>query len=274
MPTNNYINKIIHADNRTIYPLLDNESVDLVYCDPPYNVSKKGSKITIQGQKDVTLDYGKWDYGYDAIPHLLEWKRILNKDGSVIVWSGDALIGVYRDFFVREMYPKQLLVWVKQNAMCNFRQIGYRNFTEYMVWGMKNKPYKKNPNFLFKKQTEMRNYFTTPMVSGAERIQDTDGVSHPTQKPVAIGIEIVRKHCRVGGLVLDPFAGVGTSAIACIRTGRNFINIEQDDKWFKMGQKRIDEEIGQGRIFDEKIFVNNQQSLVPVVEEGKLKEEV
>jgi DNA modification methylase len=131
------------------------------------------------------------------------------------------------------MYPKQLLIWVKTNPIPQFRLVGYRQATELMFWALKNKNKKNNPNFLFKGQREMTNVFYAPIVGGKER------TSHPTQKPLSITEKIISTHCREGGVVLDPFLGSGTTAVAAQRLKRNFIGIEISSEYCKIANDRL-----------------------------------
>jgi site-specific DNA-methyltransferase (adenine-specific) len=62
---------------------------------------------------------------------------------------------------------------------------------------------------------------------------------HPTQKPVALFMDILEKYSCPGDLVLDPFLGSGTTAIACIKTGRHYIGIEQSGEYCEIARKRI-----------------------------------
>ena len=64
---------------------------------------------------------------------------------------------------------------------------------------------------------------------------------HPTQKPVALMVYLIRTYTNEGDLVLDNCAGSFTTGVACINTGRNFIGIEQDAEYFKVGERRINE---------------------------------
>ena len=215
---------------------IPDESVDLVFTDPPYNVSGKNKlyRDYRSGKSgDISFDFGEWDYDFDPIPFLQECKRVLRKDGSIIVWTSEQLFPVYRTWFAENMYPKQLFVWVKENPLPQFRLCGYRQATELMYWAAKGKIGKNNPNFIFQAQKEMTNVFYAPIVSGEERTE------HPTQKPLSITIQIIKTHCREGGVVLDPFMGSGTTGVACKLLNRNFIGIEIDETYFNISKNRI-----------------------------------
>lgn len=227
---------LIHGDCLEEMKKLSDKSVDLVFTDPPYNISQKNKifRDYRSGKRgDIRMDFGSWDYGFETEPFLKESKRVLRDDGSVIVWTSEQLYGKYRDWFEKNMYPKQLLVWVKNNPLPQFRLVGYRQATELMFWALKNKNTKDNPNFLFQSQREMTNVFHAPIVGGKER------TSHPTQKPLSITKKIIQRHCKKGGLVLDPYMGSGTVGVACKEMDRRFVGIEIDEKYFKIAERRV-----------------------------------
>jgi site-specific DNA-methyltransferase (adenine-specific) len=64
---------------------------------------------------------------------------------------------------------------------------------------------------------------------------------HPTQKPVAVMVEIIEHYTHPGATILDPFMGTGTTGVACVQTGRNFIGIEIDPTYYEIAQRRIAE---------------------------------
>ncbi len=72
---------------------------------------------------------------------------------------------------------------------------------------------------------------------------------HPTQKPVALMIWCVERNSSGGDRVLDPFMGSGTTGVACIRTGRKFIGIEKDPKYFDIACRRIEAEYQRSALF-------------------------
>lgn len=231
-----YINKIIQGDCLQIMKGIPDKSIDLVLTDPPYNISQKNKifRDYRNGKNgDIKMNFGEWDYNFNIEPFLIESKRILKYNGSVIVWTSEQLYGKYREWFSKNMHPKQLLVWVKTNPLPQFRLVGYRQATELMFWALKNKNTKDNENFIFQKQKEMNNVFYSPIVGGKERTE------HPTQKPLSIISEIVKRHCRLNGIVLDPFLGSGTTACACKMLDRNYIGIEISPEYCAIARQRV-----------------------------------
>lgn len=64
---------------------------------------------------------------------------------------------------------------------------------------------------------------------------------HPTQKPIALMSVLIEQYTQIGDTVIDPYMGSGTTGVACIKTGRNFIGIEKEPKYFEIAQRRIKE---------------------------------
>ena len=66
---------------------------------------------------------------------------------------------------------------------------------------------------------------------------------HPTEKPVGLLASLITSVTKPGDLILDPFAGSGSTLVAAKKTGRRFIGIELDDKYFEKAQRRIEEAV-------------------------------
>jgi len=220
--------------------MLPDGCVDLIIADPPYNISQKDSHLsdTRDGKRrEISFDFGQWDYDFNPIPYLEECKRVLVEQGSIIIFTSEEMYGVYRYWFGKNMYPKQLFVWVKSNPLPQFAKVGYRNATELFFWAMKGRNTKDNPNFIFQSQEEMTNVFYEPIVGGKKRTE------HPTQKPLNIFLHLVRTHCKEAGIVLDPFMGSGTTAVACKQLNRNFIGFEIEPKYVDIANKRLQQDV-------------------------------
>lgn len=74
---------------------------------------------------------------------------------------------------------------------------------------------------------------------------------HPTEKPVPLMMEIVADFTQFGELICDPFMGSGTTGVACVKLGRRFIGIEQNERWFDLACRRVAEAYRQPRLFSE-----------------------
>lgn len=255
MSFKNIINKIHHSSWENFFPQIPDESIDLIFTDPPYNIScatkiyrdYRKNKNGEQKKGDVSFDFGEWDYNdYNPIKFLEEARKKLNPEGSIIVFMAEQQIGLYQNWFHENMCAKQLLIFIKTNPLPQFRLCGYRQATEAMFWATKNPLKKNSPNFIFLKQQEMTNVFYAPIVGGKERRKYTNEQGekktlHPTQKPLSICQEIIKRHCRVDGVVLDPFSGVGSIPLAAFKLSRNFIGIEREEKFYLDSVKRLEE---------------------------------
>ena len=99
---------------------------------------------------------------------------------------------------------------------------------------------------------EMRNYHRCdPEHSNVWRINTLSGSDriHICQKPDGILARIIRVSCRPGGVVLDPFMGSGSTGVACLNCGRDFVGCEIDSGYFGVARDRLDAESAQGRMF-------------------------
>ena len=117
--------------------------------------------------------------------------------------------------------------WVKNNATpINSKHNYLSNSTEYFFTFVKG----GKPTFNSEYDKGIYNY---PICHGKER---TD---HPTQKPLNLMIDIIKKHSNEGDVILDTFAGSGTVGVACKRLNRKFILIEKEDKYYNICLSRI-----------------------------------
>jgi site-specific DNA-methyltransferase (adenine-specific) len=73
---------------------------------------------------------------------------------------------------------------------------------------------------------------------------------HPTQKPVSLMSWLLQEYTKPGDTILDPFMGSGTTGVACVQTGRNFIGIEIDPGYFAIAEKRIHDALQQPNLFE------------------------
>jgi len=227
---------IYNSDCLNILKNLPEKSIDLVLTDPPYNISQKNKifrNYRNGKQADISFDYGEWDYGFDVLPVLEETKRILKDFGQWIIFCSEQQIGMYRKWLGENGHFKQIIIWEKTNPLPQFRKCAYRQATEIIMWAYKNKPPKKEQHFNFLSQEEMKNIFKIPICGGNERTK------HPTQKPLKLVIELLKRHSFENDLVLDPFLGSGTTAVACKMLGRRFIGIEINEEYYNIAINRI-----------------------------------
>lgn len=251
--TKSIINTIINDDSIKIMNAMEENSVDLIFADPPYNL-QLGDRLTRPDNTNVSGVYEEWDSfeslaAYDV--YTREWltaaKRVLKDDGSIWV------IGSYHNIFRVGSILQDLgfwilndIIWNKVNPMPNFKGTRFTNAHETLIWAVKNPKAKYTFNYeamkALNEDTQMRSTWEIPLCTGKERLKGEDGNKlHPTQKPEALLYRVIMASSKVGDVVLDPFFGTGTTGAVAKRLGRNFIGIEKDKAYVAGAQKRIDE---------------------------------
>jgi DNA modification methylase len=251
-PINEYINKVIEGDCMEVMKEMPDSSVDLIFADPPYNLQLRNELIRPNMTKvdAVNDEWDKFD-GFDEYDKLSEqWlkecRRILKRAGSF--W----IIGSYHNIFRVGKIMHDLgfwvlndIVWVKSNPMPNFRGVRFTNAHETLIWASKDDKakgytfnYELMKRYNFGKQMRSDWYF--PICNGDERIKDRFGKKvHTTQKPLALLERIVLATSKKGDIVLDPFAGTGTTGFAAKKHGRNYIMIEKEKKYIPIIEDRL-----------------------------------
>ncbi|WP_324750816.1 site-specific DNA-methyltransferase [Sphingomonas sp. LY54] len=244
------LNRIIESDCIAAMAALPDNSVDMVFADPPYNLQLGGDLFRPEGGRvdAVDDDWDKFDTfeAYDAFTRawLREARRILKPDGTLWV------IGSYHNIFRCGAALQDLgywilndIVWRKSNPMPNFRGTRFTNAHETLIWASKSEDSRYTFNYRAMKalndEVQMRSDWVLPICSGGERVK-TDGVkAHPTQKPESLLYRVLLACTNKGDVVLDPFFGTGTTGAVARRLGRHWIGIEREQKYVKVAKERI-----------------------------------
>ena len=249
--------RVIQGDCLSVLPQLPDKSANMIFADPPYNLQLKGElwRPNMTRFNGVTA---KWDKfasfaEYDAFCEswLSECRRILADDGTIWV------IGTYHNIGRVSRLMQDLgfwllndVIWAKENPPPNFRGVRFTNATETLLWAKKSEPSRYNFNHAMMKAEnngkQMRNVWSFPICSGAERLRDKHGrTAHPTQKPERLLRRMLRSCTKPGDVVLDPFLGTGTTLAVARQLGRSGVGIERDAEYVKIASARIE-----GAIFD------------------------
>lgn len=253
MNVNEIMDTVVNADSIEIMSRLPENSVDVIFADPPYNM-QLGETLLRPDNSVVNGVNEEWDSfesltAYDE--YTKKWlaaaKRILKENGSI--W----IIGSYHNIF-RVGYILQNLgfwilndvVWNKTNPMPNFKGTRFTNAHETIIWAVKNPKAKYTFNYEAMKalndDTQMRSTWEIPICTGKERLKNENGEKlHPTQKPEALLYRVLLASTKVGDLVLDPFFGTGTTGAVAKKMGRHFIGIERDSAYVKGAKERIEQ---------------------------------
>jgi len=245
------LNTILPGDCIEVLNSLPENSVDLIFADPPYNLQLQNDLYRPNLTKVDAVDDG-WDKfedfkAYDKFTY--EWlhacQRVLKETGTIWV------IGTYHNIYRVGAIMQDLgfwflndIVWIKSNPMPNFRGVRFTNAHETLIWAQK----KKGAKYTFNHQSmkalnddlQMRSDWTLPLVTGRQRIKSNGTKAHSTQKPEGLLYRVILASSNPGDVVLDPFFGSGTTGAVAKRLGRNWIGIERDKKYIGIAQKRID----------------------------------
>ena len=211
--------------------------------------------IRADGSEVIPVD-ASWDKfdsyeDYDNFTEswLRECQRVLKPTGTVWV------MGMYHNIFRVGKIMQDLglwflndVIWVKINAMPNFKCRRFTNNHETLIWAVKNKNCKNytfNYEFLKKINDDKQMKDTDwvfPICQGPERLRDENGVkAHPTQKPLKLIQQVLITASKKGDLVLDPFMGSGTTAVVAKALSRDWIGIEKEKKYVDLANKRVEE---------------------------------
>ena len=246
-------NEIIAGDCVSVMNSLPQNSVDLIFADPPYNLQLKGDLHRPDSSKvdAVNNDWDKFSSFeiYDAFTTswLKAAHRILKPNGAIWV------IGSYHNIFRvgaklqdHGYWILNDVVWRKTNPMPNFRGMRLTNAHETLIWAAKSEKSKYTFNYEAMKAmnegVQMRSDWVIPICNGHERLKNKDGEkAHPTQKPEALLHRIIVSTTNTGDIILDPFFGSGTTGAVAKKLGRNFIGIEQEEAYRIAASRRIKE---------------------------------
>ena len=233
---------IIHGDCFEHLSKINSNSIDLIITDPPYLISKKSNfkNYSDKANSDIitkygshSIDFGDWDK-QDIDWDLLfnEYFRILKKGGTLIIF-----FDIWKSSLIKEMADKnkfkqnRICVWQKTNPVPINSKLNYlSNANEYFFSFVKD----KKPTFNSEYDNGVYKY---PICHGKERLE------HPTQKPLVLITDLIKKHSNIGDLVLDTFAGSGTTGEACVVLGRKYILIERDNNYYNLILKRLNNTI-------------------------------
>lgn len=208
-------------------------SIDLIFTDPPYNLSPYSTgNIKMKWRKDFNNDLAEWDRE-EFVPSrwVEEFTRVLKPTGNIFAFTSYNLLGRWHDSFDPVFDTFQFMVWHKTNPPPKLRRAGFLNSCELLVC-MWNKGHTWN----FGKQREMHNFIEAPICMGRERAKDP---VHPTQKPLRVLDRVIRIASKRGGMVLDPFMGVGSTGVSAVGLRRSFTGFEMNREYFREAQERI-----------------------------------
>lgn len=264
--------KLYQADCLNILDELPENSVDMIFADPPYLLSNGG--FTVHAGRRVSVNKGQWDKSNGLKKDFefhLEWiqaaRRVLKPHGTI--WISGTYHSIYQCGFALQVAKFHILndiAWFKPNASPN---LSCRYFTashETLVWARKDKEAKHTFNYNFMKNgiwledtlkkpgLQMRSVWSL----GTPKPMEKRFGKHPTQKPFDLLKRIILASTKKGDLVLDPFTGSSTTGLAAYLYGRSFIGIDTEKQYLDLSIKRFEElEENIKRKLAQKTFLRN-----------------
>jgi DNA modification methylase len=192
------------GDCLEILPTLPAGAVDAVVTDPPYNLGIDYGLLT----NDSRSDYLEWSK---------KWFGFIESINLVAISCGVANVSTWCSI----KPPDWILCWHKSFSVSH-GAFGFSNWEPVLIYGKTGKHERQSDYF------------------HATFIKDKSTNGHPCPKPIKWGVGILTITTDNGNTILDPFMGSGTTGVACVQTGRKFIGIEIDEKYFDIACKRIE----------------------------------
>ena len=220
------LNTIACSDCLDFLRKLPDNSIDLVVSDPPYEIQTRGAGMYKAADKGYVAELDEMKDGFSE-EVLVELCRVMKKINIYLFCSQKQIIPLL-NFFVRDRACNyNLLTWHKSNPIpaCGNK---YITDTEFIMF------FRERGVRIFGSAQTKKTYYVTPL-----NVADKRKYGHPTVKPVEIVENLILNSCPSGGVVLDPFAGSGTTAEAAIRTGNNYLCCEINPRWVAVAENRL-----------------------------------
>ena len=227
---------IIQADFQDFLKELESNSVDLMLTDPPYAISKPTGFHKVKNGVErfaVSMDFGEWDANEINLDALAFYSfNSLRKGGTAVIFYDIWKLQSLRNAMMGAGYKMlRQIIWQKTNPVpLNMKSIYLSNSREMAVVGVKGgKP-----------------TFNSEYDNGVYHYPIPRNRKHPTQKPIHLFSELVKKHSNEGDLVIDPFLGSGTTAVAALQQNRLFKGCDLDEEYVIIAKERINSEVYDG----------------------------
>src|SRR5574344_1806806 len=234
--------KLLQGDCLEVMKSIPSGSVDMVLTDPPYGTTAC-----------------KWDSVIPFEPMWAELKRIIKPNGAIVLFGSEPFSSALRMSNIKQY--KYDWVWNKKkggNPLLAKKQpikiteniCVFNSLTYFPIMTPRDKPKSRGSNKGIVSDTTGNSFTENKTYTEfyPKNIIDISNASqvdklHPTQKPVALLEYLIKTYTLEGETVLDNCMGSGSTGVACVNTGRNFIGIEKDDKYFEIAKKRIEEHL-------------------------------
>lgn len=240
------------------------ESIDMIFADPPYNLSNNG--FTVHAGRRVSVNKGAWDKskGVEAdFDFHLAWiqtcRRVLKQSGTI--WISGTYHSIYQCGYALQKLGFKLLndiAWYKPNASPNLSGRYFTASHETLLWARKTEKAKHTFNYQEMKNGEwVGDFFKNPgkQMRSAWAIPESEDFwtistpkpaekkygKHPTQKPIELLKRIILASTNEGDTILDPFTGSSTTGLVAYQSKRIFIGIDTESEYLDLSIKRLED---------------------------------
>ena len=246
---------LYHANCLDILAKMEENSVDMIFVDPPYFLSS--GTFTCQNGRMVSVKKGDWDLSNGLRKNFdfhLEWikacKRVLKPSGTI--WISGTYHSIYQCGFALQLAGFRILndiSWFKPNASPNLSCRFFTASHETLIWARKDSEAKHTFNYdlmknkdwpedkMKKKGLQMRSVWSI----NTPKIVEKKFGKHPTQKSFDLLKRIVLASTKKDDLIVDPFTGSSTTGLAACLYGRNFVGIDTEKQYLDLSIKRLEE---------------------------------
>lgn len=242
MEMKEYLNEgVVNLDSLIGMSNIPSQSVDLVLTDPPYGIASKG-KLTKVGGKIVSTSEAWGNDFQDAWsdmtaywewfePYIAQFHRVMKDGASCILFLDRKYSGLITHLIEQkfDLDFKNKIYFKKVNPVPGIRKNNYRSSIEEAIWFTKGKGY----TFNFGPQKEMTQCY--------EGLIGKKSTKHPTEKYSWMIDPLVKNHTNPGDLILDAFAGSGSTIVSAWKQGRKAIGFEKNPEFFEMAHARCEQ---------------------------------
>lgn len=256
--------KIINGNCIDELKKLPENSVDLIFADPPYWMRTSGVLHRVEGSEFNGCS-DEWDNQFECLDDYISFtrnwlegcRRVLKPNGSIwVIGSMQCIYTIGNMMQELGFWIINDVIWHKKNPTPNFKGTRLNNSHETLIWAAKSSKSKYTFNYKTAKELNKDNVteeefqkgirkqlgsvWRIAVCQGNERLKDKDGNKlHSTQKPQELLYRIINISSKLGDTVLDPFGGTMTTGAVAKQCGRNFTGIEASPVYCQFGEKRI-----------------------------------
>jgi site-specific DNA-methyltransferase (adenine-specific) len=219
-------NVLFNSDCLLGMQTLPAESVDLVVTDPPYLMDYQSNRRVVKDRfKKILNDKDSHSLISEA---LAQYHRVLKNNTAIYMFCSWHHIDFFKQEFEKWFTLKNILIWNKNNHGSGDLKGSYAPKYECVLFGHKGRALLKDKR--------------VPDVIDCAKI-DSSKLTHPTEKPIELLKIFIQNNSEVGDVVLDGFAGTGSTLLASIELGRKYIGFELDSNYSNIAKTRLNQYI-------------------------------